>query len=69
MKNPQFSKPAYSGDRLLRAEQVAELCNIQRPTVYAWWRKKVLPVVTVGGVRQSWESDVLAVIQPNSTAA
>ena len=68
MQSTNFSKPAFDGDKLLRAEQVAEMCNIQRPTVYSWWRKEILPVVVMGGVRQSWKSDVLAIIQPKTAA-
>lgn len=65
---PKFSKPAYDGDHLLRADEVAAICNVQRPTVYKWWRSKLIPAVDIGGVRQSWESDVMAFIQPNTAA-
>jgi hypothetical protein len=65
---PKFSKPAYEGDHLLRADQVAAICNVRRPTVYKWWQAGVLPVVNAGGVRMSWQSDVLSAIQPNTAA-
>ena len=65
---PHFAKPAYDGDKILWVPEISERANVEPQTVYKWFTNKTLPPVKLGGRRGCWESDFLALAQPQTAA-
>ena len=67
-KDP-FAKPAYDGDRLMFASEIAKEAQVSGQCIYKWWRQGTLPYAQVGGRRASWRSDFLTMTQPRRNSA
>ena len=69
LKKPTPTKrPAYPGDRILRAEEVAQITQSGLSTVFKWMAEGTLPSVRIGGARRIWESALHEKLQDSAAA-